>query len=833
MPTRADPPTPAASLPHWPHDPADARPPAPPAARDPPTTHPEAPARPAAQHHYSAAQHHYSAAQHHYSAAQHHYSVERQRHRAAVPTADRSDLRPHPTANRRRSTHQIAAPHGQTRRQPRRTGQSGPCRPQLWSPDDHAPTRHNYRRRAHPDHRRWDRGEHPRRRPTNCCYGHPSRHHRVRHRTRHPAARFCCPPRGRPDPAHAHSGRVQQRNRRSGRSVPHRRTDQAGRRESLYHSPPGHDHRRPSHSIHPTDGRRRNPTPAAAGPPPERQASHRRTARRSSSYRYLWIHAHRHRTDPSSIRPPTRRHHWTAHRPSSYRYLWIHAHRHRTDPSSGRPNWPRPTAHRPSSHQPSHLHRHVDPTPDHQAHRQTARRTSSRRNLWNHDRHRTDPHSNQQPTQRQWNVRRPNNRRCRPNHGYRPTDPSSNSRQSRLRLPSGRPPNSYPYLRSRAHRRTEPLVDRRRSRSPRGRPHPGNRQRAHRTDRRHRRQRLSARLAGIRRRQPGRVRQRADRPLRGTLRLRADRRTRGRHHGLGASRFRWHSPANHAARRPGDLHRDCRPTPGRPRVRSADPHCRGRIVQRTNPHLDGPARTSENRRRRSCDRRQPSSQWTLNYPHHELLRCDRARRRRHGGRRSSYARRRWSRGGVLTARRVRTGCCCCRDPPFMFASDVMELLARHVDGGHRSDPHRGKNVRRRPTLPRGPPRSTIGAEGLSFRVRDGTGRFPFAITAETLWRCGYYDRTSGTAQWTRTNLWQVLGLLVPVSCMRYRTSTSGLSTRWSTRGPYSTWDGRPHLEASFPLRCFQRLSLPNVANQQCRWHDNWHTRGSSVPVLSY
>ena len=46
-----------------------------------------------------------------------------------------------------------------------------------------------------------------------------------------------------------------------------------------------------------------------------------------------------------------------------------------------------------------------------------------------------------------------------------------------------------------------------------------------------------------------------------------------------------------------------------------------------------------------------------------------------------------------------------------------------------------KDVRRRPTLPRGPPRSTIGAEGLNFRVRNGTGCFPFAITTETLWRC--------------------------------------------------------------------------------------------------
>ena len=42
-------------------------------------------------------------------------------------------------------------------------------------------------------------------------------------------------------------------------------------------------------------------------------------------------------------------------------------------------------------------------------------------------------------------------------------------------------------------------------------------------------------------------------------------------------------------------------------------------------------------------------------------------------------------------------------------------------------------VRLRPTLPHRSQCSTIGAEGLSFRVRNGTGRFPFAMTAETLW----------------------------------------------------------------------------------------------------
>src|SRR4029078_12280863 len=53
-------------------------------------------------------------------------------------------------------------------------------------------------------------------------------------------------------------------------------------------------------------------------------------------------------------------------------------------------------------------------------------------------------------------------------------------------------------------------------------------------------------------------------------------------------------------------------------------------------------------------------------------------------------------------------------------------------------------------------------------------------------------------------------------------------------GPYpNCLGGKPHLETCFPLRCIQRLSLPNVANQPCPWRDNWHTRGSSIPVLSY
>lgn len=52
-------------------------------------------------------------------------------------------------------------------------------------------------------------------------------------------------------------------------------------------------------------------------------------------------------------------------------------------------------------------------------------------------------------------------------------------------------------------------------------------------------------------------------------------------------------------------------------------------------------------------------------------------------------------------------------------------------------------VRLRPTLPHRHQCSTIGAEGLSFRVRNGTGRFPFAMTAVTLWRYRRHPRHAG------------------------------------------------------------------------------------------
>ena len=51
--------------------------------------------------------------------------------------------------------------------------------------------------------------------------------------------------------------------------------------------------------------------------------------------------------------------------------------------------------------------------------------------------------------------------------------------------------------------------------------------------------------------------------------------------------------------------------------------------------------------------------------------------------------------------------------------------------------------------------------------------------------------------------------------------------------PYSMKDERSNLRESFTLRCLQRLSRPYIATQLCPWQDNWCTRGTSIPVLSY
>ncbi len=64
---------------------------------------------------------------------------------------------------------------------------------------------------------------------------------------------------------------------------------------------------------------------------------------------------------------------------------------------------------------------------------------------------------------------------------------------------------------------------------------------------------------------------------------------------------------------------------------------------------------------------------------------------------------------------------------------------------------------------------------------------------------------------------QVLDLLVSVSSIRCRTSTSDLSTLSSSRGLTGFLHGISHLEGGFTLRCLQRLSLPDLATRLWSW----------------
>ena len=170
--------------------------------------------------------------------------------------------------------------------------------------------------------------------------------------------------------------------------------------------------------------------------------------------------------------------------------------------------------------------------------------------------------------------------------------------------------------------------------------------------------------------------------------------------------------------------------------------------------------------------------------------------------------------------------------------------------------------------------------GLSFRVRKGTGRLTWAMTTakpiqRPTTRIGRQNRNHATipivavrepdnGREQNASIFRLVTTRNSIPCHptrnHHRTRPDPASGSESVpRSPVST--GRlhpsrgfhlrpiehvfhmratgtevprnPNLGAGFPLRCFQRLSLPNVANRPCRWRDNRHTRGPSTQVLSY
>jgi hypothetical protein len=100
--------------------------------------------------------------------------------------------------------------------------------------------------------------------------------------------------------------------------------------------------------------------------------------------------------------------------------------------------------------------------------------------------------------------------------------------------------------------------------------------------------------------------------------------------------------------------------------------------------------------------------------------------------------------------------------------------------------------RRRPTLPGPCGPSTIGAEGLNCSVRNGKRCFPLAKATgkrrKTTPPTVPQNYTVATNEYQKIR--QALDPLVPVSFARCRTSRSGLSTWWSTRGltPSRGWE---------------------------------------------
>jgi hypothetical protein len=159
------------------------------------------------------------------------------------------------------------------------------------------------------------------------------------------------------------------------------------------------------------------------------------------------------------------------------------------------------------------------------------------------------------------------------------------------------------------------------------------------------------------------------------------------------------------------------------------------------------------------------------------------------------------------------------------------------------EPHNGSGLnifRRRPTLPHSFPCSTIGAEGLNFRVRDGNGCFPLAIATENLISSAFSSvNLDLNYRYLLTDLCRLFcgQAARPISTgklnalLRLHTRPINLVVFKGSSGNIRC--GISNLEVGFPLRCFQRLSFPNLATQPCRWRDNWNTIGSSIPVLSY
>ena len=126
-------------------------------------------------------------------------------------------------------------------------------------------------------------------------------------------------------------------------------------------------------------------------------------------------------------------------------------------------------------------------------------------------------------------------------------------------------------------------------------------------------------------------------------------------------------------------------------------------------------------------------------------------------------------------------------------------------------------------------RSTIGAGGLNFSVRNGKRWNPAAITTSNGGDTAATDKKKNGNSRKSEPHGRKPRAISSARLWRRRLYTCALSTSSSR----TALMGSPNLAAGFALRCFQRLSHPDSATRRCAWRHNRLTGGLSATVLSY
>ena len=125
-------------------------------------------------------------------------------------------------------------------------------------------------------------------------------------------------------------------------------------------------------------------------------------------------------------------------------------------------------------------------------------------------------------------------------------------------------------------------------------------------------------------------------------------------------------------------------------------------------------------------------------------------------------------------------------------------------------------------------RSIMGDEALNFRVRNGIGCTRFSMDTKEIFQKYIIDREYERLREKQASRAISIGQLSASQRLHLQPIN-----RIVYPGPSGLATGNTYLKAGFPLRCFQRLSLPYIATLLCSWQNNRFTSGMSIPVLSY